>query len=220
MYRVVMFDQRGCGRSTPSASNTTNHLLADMEQLREHLRIQKWHLVFGGSWGSTLALLYAQKNPDRVKSMVLRGVFAGTSAEVRWARPVAGFGASRFFPEEHRAYIEHLPPEDRTDPVQGYHNLLVSDDPETSLQAARAHNRWDMTISKLRFDQRALANLDNGRWSLAHAKIEMHYCKHHFWIEEGQLLKKDSVDRIRHIPSELHYANRGCSVLASRIGIG
>ncbi|KAJ9610335.1 hypothetical protein H2200_005112 [Cladophialophora chaetospira] len=204
VYRIVLFDQRGGGRSTPSAelqNNTSHHLVADIETLRNHLQISKWHLVFGGSWGSTLALLYSQTHPDRVGSLILRGIFLITKAEMEWAFSPRGPGPSRIFPEAFDEFIEFLPSAERNDPLTGYHKRLTSSDPGERLSAARAWNTWELKQSNLIATEEFLKKVDNDRWSLAHARIEAHYFKHGAWLEDGQLIQKKNVDRIRHIPS-------------------
>src|SRR6185436_18351588 len=140
-YRIVLFDQRGCGRSKPHASlvdNTTWHLVADMEQLREHLGIESW-LVFGGSWGSTLALAYAQTHPQRVTEMVLRGIFMLSRFELQWFYQE---GASALFPDHFENYIAAIPPAERKDLIQAFYKRLTSDDRATRVAAARAWSIW------------------------------------------------------------------------------
>ncbi|OQV02950.1 hypothetical protein CLAIMM_08061 [Cladophialophora immunda] len=206
IYRVVLFDQRGAGNSTPPAelqNNTSQHLVADIETLRQHLQIDVWHLVFGGSWGSTLALLYSQTHPNRVKSLVIRGIFTVTKAELEWSFSVGGLGSRRMFPDAFDEFLDFLPSSDRSDPLSGYYKLLTSDDPKERSRAARAWNKLELTMSQLQPQENTFQKLDDDRWCLAHARIEAHYFKHGAWLEEGQLIQKDNIDRIRHIPTTI-----------------
>ena len=200
-YRIVVFDQRGCGRSRPSASlieNTTWHLVADIERLRKHLGIERW-LVFGGSWGSTLALAYSEAHPERVTELVLRGIFLLRYAEIRW---LYQHGASEIFPDCWEAYRDIIPVDERDDYLRAYHQRLTGTEPRAALEAARAWSVWEASTSFLH------SNLDNIRkWSedqfaLAVARIECHYFVNRgFLRSETQLL--DDVPRIRHIPATI-----------------
>jgi proline iminopeptidase len=200
-YRIVVFDQRGCGRSRPSASlveNTTWHLVADIERLRKHLGIERW-LVFGGSWGSTLALAYSEAHPERVTELVLRGIFLLRYAEIRW---LYQHGASEIFPDCWETYRDVIPVDERDDYLRAYHQRLTGTDQRAALEAARAWSVWEASTSFLH------SNLDNIRkWSedqfaLAVARIECHYFVNRgFLRSEAQLL--DDVPRIRHIPSTI-----------------
>ncbi|KAF1349488.1 proline iminopeptidase [Lizonia empirigonia] len=203
-YRVVLLDQRGCGHSRPNAStvnNTTWHLVSDIEALREHLGIKKWHVVFGGSWGSTLALAYAQTHPSSVGSLVLRGIFAVRELELKWTMTPGG--ASTLFPDHFDEFINFLPEEERADHVASYHKRLMSDDESISHPAARAWNKWEVSISTLYPNIKGLAQLDDASYNLAHARTEAHYFDNKAWLEEGQLLKKENIDKIRHIPTTI-----------------
>lgn len=142
VYRVVLFDQRGAGKSLPVAElreNTSQLLVSDIEALREHLAITKWHMVFGGSWGSTLSLLYAQTHPEAVGSLVVRGIFTVRESEVQWTRTAGGAGT--LFPEAHEEFMNFLPPAERKDPWPAYHKRLTSEDLETRLNASRAWSK-------------------------------------------------------------------------------
>lgn len=165
VYRVILFDQRGCGKSEPRGElreNTSQHLVADIEALREHLGIKQWYMVFGGSWGSTLSLLYAQTHPDSVGSLVLRGVFTVRKAEILFAR---GFdGAAMLYPELFEEYLNYLPPGDRENSYPAYLKLLTSDDYETRLGAARAWNKYEMGISHLVQDEDTFKDLEDDAW--------------------------------------------------------
>ena len=200
-YRVILFDQRGSGRSRPPAElrdNTSQHLVNDIEALRKYFRISKWHIVFGGSWGSTLALLYAQTYPEVVRSLVLRGVFTMRWEEMGFMR---GFdGAARLFPELHEEFIHHLPVHERGDPYPAYHRRLTSENYDTRLAAAKAWNKWELGISQLVPTVKTFANLEDDVWCLQHARMEVHYESNGGFMEEGQLLKTENVERIRHMP--------------------
>ena len=204
IYRVVLLDQRGTGKSTPKTElreNTTPDLVSDIETLRTHLNIPKWYLLFGGSWGSTLALLYAQAYPDKVHTLLLRGVFTTRDAEVAWSR--GPLGAANVFPEAWGAFVCYLPLEERDDPVAAYYKRLTGEDRVVKMEAAREWNRWDMSIGQLRADESDLLALEDEEWSLAHALMEAHYAVHHFWLEEGQILKEENVEKIRHLDGML-----------------
>ena len=165
VYRVVLLDQRGSGKSEPAAElqeNTSQHLVSDIEVLREHLGIEKWHMVFGGSWGSTLSLLYAQTHPEKVGSLVIRGIFTVRKSEIMFSR---GFdGAARLYPELFDEFVNYLPHEDRTNPYPAYHRLLTSDDYETRLGASKIWNKWELGISQLIPNEDSFAILQDDRW--------------------------------------------------------
>lgn len=204
IYRVVLFDQRGAGKSTPAAEireNTSQHLVSDIEVLRKHLHITKWHLVFGGSWGSTLSLLYAQAHPEMVGSLILRGIFAARKSELEFSR--GPIGAANIFPEAYEAFLNYLPEKDQARPNEAYYDLLVSEDYETRLAAAREWNRWDLSIGTLRPEPEGFAQLEDDAWVLAHARLEAHYFANGVFLEEGQILKEQNLRRISHIPSKL-----------------
>ncbi|KAL7279077.1 hypothetical protein ACG7TL_006914 [Trametes sanguinea] len=216
-YKIIMLDQRGAGKSTPTASldeNTTWDLVKDIERLREHLGIDKWH-VFGGSWGSTLSLAYSQSHPDRVKTLVLRGIFTLRKSELRFFYQD---GASHLFPEawyafhnlayEHEAdwkgireeFIEPIPEAERHDMITAYHAQLNSVDDETRLRAARAWTKWEMYTSKLYVDPARVAEAEKNDFANAFARIENHYFVNDGFMRDGQLLEKQEIDKIRHIP--------------------
>ncbi len=198
-YRIILFDQRGCGRSRPHAElreNTTWDLVRDMEQIRELLRIESW-LVFGGSWGSTLALAYAQAHPSRVKAMVLRGIFLLRTKEIRWFYQE---GASFLFPDFWEDYLAPIPGEERGDLVAAYHRRLTSTDPAVRLEAARAWSVWEGRTSKLLTSPDMVDHYSTEEFALAFARIECHYFIHRgFFTRDDQLLA--DVGRIRHIPA-------------------
>jgi proline iminopeptidase len=198
-YRIVLFDQRGCGNSRPYASlvdNTTWDLVADMERLREHLGIERW-LLFGGSWGSTLSLAYAQTHPDRVTELVLRGIFLLRKREIEWFYQR---GADAIFPDAWEEYLAPIPPAERGDLLRAYYARLTSDDPAIRQQAATAFSVWEGRTSSLlpRSDIIALSSGDE--FALARSRIECHYFVNGaFFDHDGQLLTH--VNRIRHIPT-------------------
>lgn len=197
-YRIVLFDQRGCGRSPPHAElreNTTPDLVADMEQLRAFLGIERW-VVFGGSWGSTLGLAYAEAHPERVRALVLRGIFLLRDREIAWFYQD---GASRLFPDAWESYLAPIPAVEHGDLLHAYHRRLTSDDPATRLAAARAWSVWEGSTSTLAPDPDLVAHTGEDNFALAFARIENHYFVNHGFLAEGQLLR--DVDRIRHIPT-------------------
>jgi len=197
-YRIILFDQRGCGRSTPHADlddNTTWDLVADLERLRRHLDLARWQ-VFGGSWGSTLALAYAQAHPEAVTELVLRGIFLLRKQEIEWFYQR---GASALFPDAWEGYLAQIPEAERGDLVMAYHRRLTGSDPEVQLAAARAWSRWEGATSKLLPDPAFTGGYEEEAFALAFARIECHYFAHHGWLEpDGQLLR--DLPRIRHIP--------------------
>jgi proline iminopeptidase len=197
-YRIVLFDQRGCGRSRPHASlddNTTWHLVADMEKLRAHLDIDRW-LVFGGSWGSTLGLAYAQTHPAHVSEMVLRGIFTLSPFELRWFYQE---GASALFPDRWEHYVAAIPPAERDDLIKAFHRRLTSGDHATMVQAARAWSLWEAATSYLHVNEDNLHKWGEEDFAIAVARIECHYFVNRGFLEsEDQLLR--NVERIRHIP--------------------
>jgi proline iminopeptidase len=169
------------------------HLVSDIEVLRKHLQIPKWHMVFGGSWGSTLALLYAQTHPEVVGSLVLRGIFTLRKIELDW---FFKGGIGEFYPEHYDAFIDYLPEDKRDDPLSAYYSLITSPDHEIRLSASRV---WSATELCAEEDPSEL--LENDEWVLRHSSLGVHYIKHGAWMEDGQLLRKGNIDRIRHIPS-------------------
>jgi proline iminopeptidase len=198
-YRIVLFDQRGSGKSTPHASledNTTWHLVSDIERLREHLGIELWQ-VFGGSWGSTLSLAYAQKHPERVRQLVLRGIFLCRPKEIRWFYQE---GASDIFADVWEEYLKVLPEAERSDMVSAYYRRLTSDDEEVKLEAARAWSIWEGSTSKLFFDYNMIEKFNDAEFALAFARIECHYFMNNAFFETDNYLI-ENVGKIRHIPA-------------------
>jgi len=200
-YRVVLFDQRGAGQSTPHASleeNTTWHLVEDIECLREHLGIERW-LVFGGSWGSTLSLAYAQTHPDRVSALVLRGIFLCRPNEIRWFYQ-EGEGASAIFPDVWEEYVRIIPHAERGDMLSAYHRRLMSDDQAVRLEAAKAWSIWEGSTSKLFPDQQLIDHAGETHFALALALIECHYFVNNAFFESDNYLV-ENIGKIRHIPA-------------------
>lgn len=198
-YRIVLFDQRGCGRSRPHASleeNTTWALIDDMETLRAHLSIERWQ-VFGGSWGSTLALAYAQAHPDRVSELVLRGIFTLRRAELLWFYQE---GASWIYPDAWEDYLAPIPAAERGDMISAYYKRLTGDNREEQIKAAKAWARWEGGTVSLAPSQERMDVFSNDAFALAFARIECHYFQHGgFFEHDDQLIS--NVDRIRHIPA-------------------
>jgi len=200
LYDVMLFDQRGCGRSTPHASldaNTTWHLVADMERLRELAGVESW-LVFGGSWGSTLALAYAQAHPQRASQLVLRGIFTASRAELDWYYQ---HGASEIFPDLWEDFIAPIPPEERGNLRAAYHRRLTGPDEAERLRAAEAWSLWEGRTLTLLPDPDVTAGFADPHFALAFARIENHYFMHGAWLEDGQLLRNAS--RLRGIPGTI-----------------
>jgi proline iminopeptidase len=199
IYRVVLFDQRGSGKSTPHASieeNTTWHLVEDIERLRQHLNIRHWQ-VFGGSWGSTLALAYAETHPDRVRELVLRGIFLCRPKEIQWFYQE---GASEIFPDVWEEYLKVIPASERADMVSAYHRRLTSADKAVRVEAARAWSIWEGSTSKLFFDPSMIEKFADPEFALAFARIECHYFMNNsFFSSDNYLL--ENVGRIRSIPA-------------------
>ena len=200
-YRIILFDQRGAGRSTPHAElreNTTWDLVADIERLREHLGIEKWQ-VLGGSWGSTLALAYAETHPMRVSELVLRGIFMLRRAELLWFYQS---GAHWLFPDAWESFVAPIPEAERGDMISAYYKRLTSPDRAVQLEAARAWSQWEGRTISLLNDPARVAQFGEDDFALAFARIECHYFLHGgFFEEDDQLLKQ--IDRIAHLPGAI-----------------
>jgi proline iminopeptidase len=195
-WNIVLYDQRGAGRSTPAAEltdNTTRHLVADLERLRTRLEIDRW-LVFGGSWGSTLALAYAQAHPERVRGLVLRGIFLASPAEIDWFM----HGMRNIFPEAWRRFAEFLPPGERHDLLGNYYRRLIDPDAAIHLPAAHAWDLYEGSCSTLLPAKDGPPRIDTDAATLAIARIEAHYFVHAGFLAPNELLER--VDRIRHLP--------------------
>ncbi|MGD9883143.1 MAG: prolyl aminopeptidase [Reyranella sp.] len=198
-YRIVVFDQRGCGRSMPLGElqdNTTEHLVADMERLRLHLGINQW-LLFGGSWGSTLALAYGIKHPERVSGFILRGIFLGARSEIDWFLN----GMRAIFPEAWRDFVEHLPAGERGDILGNYYRRLIDRNPDSHRPAARAWSRYEASCSTLYPTARAPFETDHGGFALALSRIEAHYFANGTFVPEGW--PWTDLDRIRGLPGTI-----------------
>ncbi len=196
-YRIVLFDQRGSGRSTPHGEltdNTTPHLIADMEALRRELGIERW-LVFGGSWGSTLALAYAETHPDRCAGLVLRGIFLCRTSEIDWFL----YGIRAFFPEAQRQLAEFIPPDERDDLLDAYHRRLVNPDPAVHQPAAYQWATFEASCSTLLPSSELVAAFGSEQTALSLSRIEAHYFVNHIFLPDNCLL--DNVGRIRSIPA-------------------
>ncbi|HEY9642225.1 MAG TPA: prolyl aminopeptidase, partial [Coleofasciculaceae cyanobacterium] len=198
-WRIILFDQRGCGRSTPYAElreNTTWDLVSDIEQIRTHLGIKQW-VVFGGSWGSTLSLSYSQTHPDACKGLILRGIFLLRQKELQWFYQE---GASYLFPDAWEAYLQPIPLDERQDLIAAYYRRLTSPEPSIRLEAARAWSVWEGSTSKLIPDAGLQQRFGDSQFADAFARIECHYFVNKGFLEtEDQLLR--NCDRIRHLPT-------------------
>ena len=197
-YRIVLFDQRGAGRSTPHADlvdNTTWDLVADIEKLREHLGIERWQ-VFGGSWGSTLALAYAEAHPGAVTELVLRGIFMLRRWELEWFYQQ---GCSRLFPDAWQKYLGHIPVVERHDLMSAYHRRLTSPDEAVRLAAARAWSIWEASTSFLRQDEAFIRSHEDPHFALSFARIECHYFVHGGFFDADDQLLRDA-HRLKGIP--------------------
>jgi proline iminopeptidase len=187
-YDIMLFDQRGCGRSTPHASldaNTTWHLVADIERLRELMGVEKW-LVFGGSWGSTLALAYSQTHPERVSELVVRGIYTLTRAELDWYYQ---FGVSEMFPDKWERFVAPIPQDERADMMAAYRKRLTGPDRAVQIEAAKAWSLWEGETITLLPEPSTSGKFGEDDFALAFARIENHFFTHGGWLEEGQLLR-------------------------------
>jgi proline iminopeptidase len=199
VYRIVLFDQRGSGSSTPYAElrdNTTWDLVADIEKLRDHLKVDRW-VVFGGSWGSTLALAYAETHPERVKALVLRGIFLLRQKELDWFYQK---GADAVYPDAWESYVNLIPEAERGDMVSAYYTRLTSEDEAVRFEAARAWSIWEGSTSKLFPDQNLIDSFSAPDKAVALARIECHYFLNKGFLESEDYLLQN-VDKIRHIPT-------------------
>ena len=197
-YDILLFDQRGCGRSTPHASlenNTTWHLVADIERLRERIGVEQW-VVFGGSWGSTLALAYAETHPERVKAMALRGIFTLRREELLWYYQGGG---AWLYPDKWDAFLAPIPEDERGDLMAAYNRRLTGDDPVEREKAAIAWSVWEGSTLTLLPDPNMVKQHKDPVYALAFSRIENHYFVNAGWLAEGQLIR--DVDRIRQIPT-------------------
>ncbi|MCY4264855.1 MAG: prolyl aminopeptidase [Gammaproteobacteria bacterium] len=200
LYRIITFDQRGCGRSTPHSSldqNTTQDLIQDMEQIRQYLTVQQF-VLFGGSWGSTLSLLYAQAYPEHVKAMILRGIFLCRQQDLDWFYKD---GANRIFPDHWEEFSKHIPETERSELVSAYYHRLTGNDELARMGAAKAWAAWEGNCAKLRPSVETLAKFIRPHNAIALARIEAHYFMHKGFIEENQIL--DNMESIASIPGRI-----------------
>lgn len=212
-YRIVLFDQRGCNRSTPqgeTTGNTTQDLLVDIEALRRHLAIEQW-LIFGGSWGATLGLLYAQAHPERVLGLILRGSFLARQTDLEW---FARYGANRIFPDAWEEFLQAIPAEERDDLVAAYYRRLHDGDRERQLAAARAWSRWAGIVVTYTLAAYEPEEEDSDRM-INEVAIETHYAQNRYFIRENQIL--DNMDRIPDVPVHIIHGRRDltCTVSTS-----
>jgi len=199
-YRIILFDQRGCGKSSPHAElggNTTQALVEDMEKIREYLGIENW-ILFGGSWGSTLSLVYAETHPDRVMALILRGVFLCRPEEISWFYQG---GAKRIFPDHWQEFIAPVPTHERADMVKAYYKLLTGDNELAQMGAAKAWSKWEGQTSTLQPSNSVLSSFTEPHTAMSLARIECHYFMNNSFLEENQILK--NIDKISHIPGTI-----------------
>jgi proline iminopeptidase len=206
-YDILLFDQRGCGRSTPHASleaNTTWHLVDDVERLRALMGVDAW-MVFGGSWGSTLSLAYAQTHPERVTELVLRGIFLFDEYEIDWLYQE---GASSLYPDGWEEFVSIIPQEERGDLVEAYRKRLIGHDTAVQLEAAKAWSKWEgMTVTLLPSPE-VIESFTEPDKAIAIARIENHYMINKGWLEEGQLLR--GAEKLRGIPAVIVQGRHDC----------
>ncbi len=198
-WRIIIFDQRGCGQSTPHAElqeNTTWDLIADIEKIRQYLEIDKW-VVFGGSWGSTLSLSYAITHPDRCKALVLRGIFMIRKKEINWFYQD---GTSNIYPDAWEHYLRPIPEDERHDLVAAYYKRLTSNDDSVRIEAAKAWSIWEASTSKLIQSEESIHAFEDAKVAEAFARIECHYFTNRGFFDTDEWLL-ENVDKIRHIPT-------------------
>jgi proline iminopeptidase len=206
-YDILLFDQRGCGRSTPHASleaNTTWHLVEDIERLRTLVGVDKW-MVFGGSWGSTLSLAYAQTHSERVTELVLRGIFLFDEYEIDW---LYQDGASSLYPDGWEEFLSIIPEEERGDLVEAYRRRLTGDDKAVQLEAAKAWSKWEGVTVTLLPSPEVIQSFTEPQKAIAIARIENHYMVNKGWLEEGQLLR--GAEKLRGIPGVIVQGRHDC----------
>lgn len=207
-YDILLFDQRGCGRSTPFASldnNTTWDLVDDIERLRTQVMgVDQW-MVFGGSWGSTLSLAYAETHPERVSELILRGIFLFRQTEVDW---LYKYGASELYPEEWERFVNFIPEGERGDLVEAYRKRLTGDDAAVQLEAAKRWSMWEGVTVTLLPDEAMLEEFTEDSHAIPIARIENHYMVHKGWLDEGQLLA--NADRLKGIPGVIVQGRHDC----------
>ena len=198
-WRIIMFDQRGCGKSNPFAElkeNTTWDLVDDIEKIRKHLSIDRW-VVYGGSWGSTLSLAYSQTYPDSCKALILRGIFLVRKKEIHWFYQE---GASKIFPDDWQSFIAPIPIEKRDNLLEAYYNLLIGKDSSKKIEAAKAWSTWEGSTVRLIQDKDFIGDFSDEKFAEAFARIESHYFMNNAWFNSDNHLI-ENVDKIRHIPA-------------------
>lgn len=212
-YRIILFDQRGCGKSRPNAElrqNTINDLIADIETIREELGIQRW-VVAGGSWGSTLSLAYAQKHPARVLGLIVRGIFLGEQDEINW---LYQGGAGQIFPEFWEKFRDEIPKDEQHEMLNAYHRRLSSDNEFQRMKAARAWALWESRISTLLPKQSSVSSISEPQAALAISRIEAHYFVNDSFLAEGQLLA--DTDKLANIPGTIVHGRYDMICLAHK----
>ncbi len=198
-YRIILFDQRGCGRSQPSPNvenNNLDNLIADIEAIRLHLDVSQW-LVTGGSWGTTLALVYGIKHADKILGFILRGIFLGGKEEYNWL--YNSKGAAKFYPEYYRQFIEHLTTEQQLEPLSAYHQLLNSDNEVAVIAASKSWCLWELQLSTLEHHNIGMAQVDDPHQALCMAKISSHFFVNHCFFEENYIIA--NIKKIANIPA-------------------
>tara|TARA_B100000965_G_scaffold225414_1_gene188668 strand:+ start:28 stop:972 length:945 start_codon:yes stop_codon:yes gene_type:complete len=198
-WRIIMFDQRGCGKSTPFAEldeNTTWDLVNDIEKIRNHLNIDQW-VVFGGSWGSTLSLAYSQKHPSACKGLILRGIFLVRKKEIDWFYQ---YGASNVFPDRWESFLAPIPESKRNNLLSAYYEILTGDDQEKKIEAAKAWSTWEGSSVRLILDDEFISDFGDAKFAEAFARIECHYFMNNCWLPTENYLI-ENVNKIRHIPA-------------------
>ena len=198
-WHIIMFDQRGCGKSTPFAElkeNTTWDLVDDIEKIRNHLSIDRW-VIYGGSWGSTLSLAYSQTYPDSCKALILRGIFLVRKKEIHWFYQE---GASKIFPDDWQSFIAPIPIEKRDNLLEAYYNLLIGKDSSKKIEAAKAWSTWEGSTVRLIQDKDFIGDFSDEKFAEAFARIESHYFMNNAWFNSDNHLI-ENVDKIRHIPA-------------------
>lgn len=214
-YRIILFDQRGAGKSIPHAElreNTTKHLVEDIEKLREHLNIEKW-VVLGGSWGTTLALTYAINHPSKVLGLILRGIFLGTKSEIDW---IYQDGASKIYPDKWEEYFNLIPENERGNMIEAYYKRLTSNNEEERLKAARAWSMWEGSIVNLIPDDETIEEFGSSGLALSMARTECHYFINNMFNESDNYIL-EHADRIKDIPCRIVHGryDMDCRVFAA-----
>lgn len=200
-YRIILFDQRGCGRSIPAVSieeNTTDALVRDIEFIRNHLNITKW-LVCGGSWGTTLAMVYGIKHADSVLGFILRGIFLGTQEEINWLYQADG--AAHFFPDAYQEFLAPLNNEEKKKPLHSYYHLLNQENEVATVAASKSWYLWELKLSSLEYNNINTSFVEDTHQAICMAKITSHYLANHCFIPKNYIAL--NIDKIKHIPSIL-----------------